>query len=72
LQHVIDSFTSGDFKKYRRWDDGYVFRMIVNEHPEIKTRDIVENLEFMNVVEPGPFGKFVKHNKGIHGRDFNI
>ena len=72
LQHVIDSFTSGDFRKYRRWDDGYVFRMIVDEHPEIKTRDVVENLEFMNVVEPGPFGKFVKHNKGIHGRDFDI
>jgi len=72
LQYVMDSFVSGDFRKYRRWDDGYVFRMIVDEHPEIRTKDVVKDLEFMNVVGPGPFGNLVTHNKGIHGRDFDV
>ena len=65
LSIVINKFRSGEFRKYLRWDDGYVFRMVVEEYTNIATRDIVDVQE-NNVVEHGPFAEYLVHKKGIH------
>ena len=70
LDIIIESFKSGDFRKYIRWDDGYVFRMIVEENPQIKTKDVTEGLNLLEVIPNGPFRNFIRHDKGIHGREF--
>jgi len=65
LACVINKFRSGDFKNYIRWDDGYIFRMVVEENTQIPTRDLV-NVRENDVVEHGPFAEFIVHEKGVH------
>jgi hypothetical protein len=65
LACVINKFRSGDFKNYIRWDDGYIFRMVVEENTQIPTRDLV-NVRENDVVEHGPFAEFIVHKKGVH------
>ena len=75
LQVVIDSFTSGDYRKYDRWDDGYVFRKIWEEHPEIPSKDVVgphQLKPFSHVVRYGIFAKYLEHDKGSHTRRYGI
>jgi len=75
LQIVIDSFTSGDYRKYDRWDDGYVFRKVWEEHPEIPSRDVVgphAMKPFSHVVRYGIFAKYLTHDKGIHTHKYQI
>ena len=75
LQIVIDSFTSGDYRKYDRWDDGYVFRKIWEEHPEIPSKDVVgphQLKPFSHVVRYGIFAKYLEHDKGSHTRRYGI
>ena len=75
LQIVIDSFTSGDYRKYDRWDDGYVFRKIWEEHPEIPSKDVVGPhalKPFSHVVRYGIFAKYLEHDKGSHTRRYGI
>ena len=73
LNLVINSFDSGEFRKYTRWDDGYVFRMIVEENPQIKTKDLTKDLEStIEVVPNGPFKNFVTHHKGVHWRQHGV
>jgi len=68
---VINKFKSGEFKKYIRWDDGYVFRMVVEENSHIPTRDVVDANE-SSVVEFGPFAEYLVHNKGIHWKTYGL
>ena len=75
LKIVIDSFTGGDYRKYDRWDDGYVFRKIWEEHPEIPSKDVVGPhplKPFSHVVRYGMFAKYLEHDKGSHTRKYGI
>ena len=71
LGTVIYKFRSGAFRKYIRWDDGYVFRMVVEENPNISTRDLV-SCEESNVVEYGPFAQYIVHDKGVHWKQYGL
>ena len=71
LNIVINKFRSGEFRDYLRWDDGYMFRMVVNENPSIPTIDIADCNE-SNVVEYGPFADYIFHNKGIHWKQHGL
>jgi hypothetical protein len=71
LACVINKFRSGDFKNYIRWDDGYIFRMVVEENPQIPARDLVDVRE-NDVVEYGPFAEFIVHEKGIHWKQHGM
>tara|TARA_R100000008_G_scaffold85460_1_gene75456 strand:+ start:3391 stop:4167 length:777 start_codon:yes stop_codon:yes gene_type:complete len=68
---VINKFRSGEFREYLRWDDGYVFRKVVEENPQIPTRDVA-NCHESNVVEYGPFADYIFHNKGIHWKKHGL
>lgn len=73
LQLVFDTFDSGNFRKYVRWDDSYIFRMMIEEHPEIASVDVVKNKNMPklggHVVQYGPFSPYVQHNKGYHQKN---
>ena len=71
LDIVIEKFRNGTFREYTRWDDGYIFRMVVEENPNILTRDVVDCNE-SNVVEYGPFADYIFHNKGIHWQQHGL
>jgi len=66
IQLLIDKYVSGDFKQYHRWDDGYVLRMVVEENPQIPTKDLTEYVDVSRVMDEGPFRKYIAHKKGIH------
>ena len=68
---VINKFRSGEFRDYFRWDDGYVFRKVVEEYWDIPTRDVVDVKE-SNVVEHGPFAEYLVHKKGIHWKEHGL
>jgi len=68
---VIDCYMSGDFKRFIRWDDGYVYKKILEENPNIKVIDVVQpHIEQVggHVICHGPFRDYVQHLKGIHSR----
>ena len=73
LDLVIDKYQSGEYKKYKRWDDSYLFRKVWDEHclysdeNKISYRDVVgPNPETSHVVEEGLFADYIEHNKGFH------
>jgi|TARA_R110002050_G_scaffold11335_5_gene38338 hypothetical protein len=75
LNLVINSFKSGDFRKYDRWDDGFVFRMIWEENPQFPHRDVVKPhqlIRYGHVVRFGFFSKYLEHEKGSHTRKHNV
>lgn len=76
LREVFKKFDSGDFRKYQRWDDGYVFRaMIVDDGmgKQYNCKDIAEVPDNQiiggHVVKWGPFKNFISHDKGKHQRE---
>ena len=77
LHRVFEMYTSGRFRQEVRWDDGYIFRMVIKKSPG-GTRDLVNlrtesrmKLEYRNakdkdVIHRGPFRDYIIHNKGQH------
>tara|TARA_R110002020_G_scaffold3005_8_gene13922 strand:+ start:1312 stop:2148 length:837 start_codon:yes stop_codon:yes gene_type:complete len=75
LQIVIDSFVTKDFRRFDRWDDGYVFRRLWEEHPEIPSKDVVGKhplKPYAHVVRYGAFAKYLEHEKGCHTRKHGL
>lgn len=75
LQMVIDSFVTKDFRRFDRWDDGYVFRKVWEEHPEIPSKDVVGShplKPYAHVVRYGAFAKYLEHEKGSHTRKYGL
>jgi hypothetical protein len=69
LNKVFDYFTSGDFIKEIRWDDGYIFRKILQyNHVQFNYNDLVKSSNKISVMEEGPFANYIIHNKGFHKR----
>lgn len=78
---VSNKFKEGTFKQYNRWDDGWVFREVVDEEVKknekrnpkdtIKFLDLVGNIpvkmmKMSEVVPYGPFRDYFVHEKGKH------
>jgi hypothetical protein len=69
LDRVIECFADGSFRQYRRWDDGYVIRKIVQESPDIPTIDLTPDCPNNNpILTRSPFNSYIRHEKGKHGR----
>ena len=72
---LVQSFSSKDFRKYDRWDDGYVITKVLEEREDVSGIDVVADhnqVRYGHVVPFGPFGEYVTHNKGSHTRKFGI
>jgi len=66
LDKVISVYKNGDFRKYRRWDDGYVFKKVIEEHSTNSLDVITSNVS--RVADTSPFAKYLVHNKGVYNR----
>ena len=73
LQRVIKVFQDGSFRKYPRWDDGYIFRMVMLDHNpkpyKYMVRDLIQqSTNSTEVISVGPLKKYLSHKKGTHAR----
>jgi len=71
LSLVIECFKNGSFRQYKRWDDGYIFRMIMRDHNpdplKYPVRDLVVSPKAKGeVITSGPLGPYFIHCKGSH------
>ena len=81
MEIVTNKFKTGDFKQYSRWDDGWVFREIVDEQTILNKKRDNDKLIYMldlvismdnnksirsEVIPYGPYGNFIIHDKGKH------
>jgi len=82
LHRVFKMYDDGSFKNEKRWDDGYIFKVVLSKTPTLG-RDVVSSkkssmqLEFRNakrkdVIHRGPFREYVIHNKGQHKKQSKI
>ena len=77
LRRVFEIYASSEFRREVRWDDGYIFRRVIEKFKE-GTRDVVDlniksriKLDYRlakskDVIHRGPFRNYVIHNKGQH------
>ena len=69
VHELICTFTTGDFLKYIRWDDGYILRMLIEqEKHESYCHDFVRKSNIKNVISEGPFKGKIIHEIGKHFR----
>lgn len=79
ITHLMGLFTSGEFRKIDRWDDGYMMTQAINNMPE-SAIDFAEGLyqvEHTNsnghmtgghVIPQTEWGAIFEHDKGMHSR----
>lgn len=75
LNKVIDCFDSGEFLNYKRWDDGYIFKMMLDKTPKDKLgrKDLVlYERRSSHVVNLGLFRHYLIHNKGWHTKKYGV
>ncbi len=67
---LYEKYISGDFLKMRRWDDGYVMSKILDELPNIKSKDLAWKIreQTSRVCDHSIFANYILHSKGIHHR----
>lgn len=71
LLHDFFKFYDDDFKKLKRWDDGFVFRHCVKISKYITNDLCSENANLLKPLNCSIWSKYVKHNKGKH-RDAKV
>ena len=72
---LIECFSNKNFRKYNRWDDGYVITQVLEEKEYISGIDVVKQhneVVYSHVVPFGPFANYVSHHKGSHTRKYGI
>jgi hypothetical protein len=67
LYKIILCYSSGEFKKSHRWDDGWIFRILIEQN-KFKCRDLVVKPYKNYVIEYGAFKGLITHDKGLHKR----
>lgn len=69
LKRVINYFEDGSFKNHRRWDDGYIFRMVTQQSDDLLTKDLAPKCNKNDVIKYcSPFREYIIHDKGLHKR----
>lgn len=72
VNEVANMYLSRQYLNLSRWDDGYVFRFVINKmikENKIKGSDLVNNNckgKRLDAINKGPFVNYVIHRKGIH------
>ena len=59
-------FKDGSFREFKRWDDSFALRKVVENSDDLNCVDLVKNVAVptLNVVGVGPFAKLIYHDKG--------
>ena len=72
---LCDRYASRDYLKYHRWDDGFQIGSLVDEGV-VTANDLVHPTRFKGrtnfVIPHSAIGKYIKHDKGRHGRKLGI
>lgn len=69
INDLVDTYLSGNFLNYVRWDDGYVIRKLIEtEKHESHCYDFTRKSTIKNVVSEGPFKRKIVHHIGKHFR----
>ena len=67
LQNVIDIYKNQNFLKYKRWDDGFIFSVVILGNKNYKTIDLsYNNYANQNALMISQFNEFIEHLKGYH------
>lgn len=80
-QYFLGLFTSGQFRKLKRWDDSYTITKVFNKYPNL-IHDFGQGKVAISYVSKSPHGRkasgqiipntvwkdYIDHNKGIHWR----
>lgn len=72
IQTVAKFYTKQKYLKQKRWDDGYIFRIIIYHQmkdKELDAIDLVDNNmggKRYEAIGKGPFRHYLIHNKGKH------
>jgi len=62
-------YDSGDFRKFTRWDDSWIFDQVRKDFPSEMFKDVANPQETTRrVVDSSKIGEFIFHNKGSHTR----
>lgn len=72
IQSVCDMYTTKNYTSLGRWDDGYVFKIILNQsltQKKLKAIDLVDSNKpgkRLEAINKGMFSEYLIHKKGIH------
>lgn len=70
LETTFKYYVSKLFRELRRWDDGYVIKIVTNAlHAQIRAHDMVtENVKGkrLDAINKGIFKNYIVHAKGVH------
>jgi len=76
LEKVFECYVSKYYQNILRWDDGYIFRVIIETLESkklIKTVDLIDNKHILHqsdkkrdAINKGIFSNYIIHKKGVH------
>jgi hypothetical protein len=76
LEKVFECYVSKYYRNIIRWDDGYVFRIIIEALESknlVKTVDLIDNKHILHkvgkkrdAINKGIFSNYIIHKKGVH------
>lgn len=72
IKNVSNMYQDKQFIKFNRWDDGYIFKVIIQsalKNNTIKAIDIVDSSKpgkRLEAINKGIFSEYLIHNKGLH------
>jgi hypothetical protein len=75
INKIIEAYVTKEFRKWRRWDDGYVFdkvRKQLESSQQLKGFDVSQHSNNNDVADESVLSRFITHFKGRHGRIMNI
>lgn len=74
IKYFVNEYNNKNkLRKYKRWDDGYIFEMVLKNNNDIKGLDLVKNsFDYNNPINDTIFSKTLIHNKGLHNKSINF
>lgn len=73
INWVFECFMSGRWHGLSRWDDCYALQKAMEKNPDVRCVDIACGVgDNAKVIDFGPVGPWIRHDKGRHGRKLNI
>lgn len=72
VSETLARYSSGKFRRNARWDDAYQFQLAMRRLPAVTSVDMATGATgprpYGHVLPHSPAGRFLFHQKGIHGR----
>ena len=67
FNRIVDCYETKTYRKYSRWDDGYIIKRIIFDNRQIPTLNLTPESKVSNVLsKDSPFSDYIQHDKGKH------